>query len=83
MALTLADIQRWDATAICDVSTALAKRGASAKEVKAGLGKLPLIATARQRRGRRKGVAGQAERLPGDSRRRDSERLVGHGQRGR
>jgi hypothetical protein len=45
MALTLADIQRWDATAIRDVSTALAKRGASAEEVRAGLGKLPLIAT--------------------------------------
>ena len=43
MTLTLADIQRWDASAIRDVSSALAKRGASADEVKVGLGKLPLI----------------------------------------
>ncbi|MGH3643217.1 MAG: alpha/beta hydrolase [Mycobacterium sp.] len=45
MPVTLADIQRWDASAIRDVSTALAKRGASADEVKTGLSKLPLIAT--------------------------------------
>jgi Alpha/beta hydrolase len=45
MALTLADIDKWDPSAIRDVSTALHKRGASANEVKAGLTKLPLIAT--------------------------------------
>jgi hypothetical protein len=45
MALTLADVERWDAGAVRDVSNALAKRGASAEEVKAGLSKLPLIAT--------------------------------------
>lgn len=45
MTLTLADIERWDAGAVRDVSSALAKRGASANEVRAGLTKLPLIAT--------------------------------------
>ena len=45
MTLTLADIQRWDVGAIREVSSALAKRGASAEEVKAGLTKLPLIAS--------------------------------------
>ncbi len=45
MALTLADVDRWDAGAVREVSTALAKRGASATDVKAGLNKLPLIAT--------------------------------------
>lgn len=33
MPLTLGDIGRWDASAIRDVSTALAKRGASAEDV--------------------------------------------------
>lgn len=45
MTLTLADIERWDASAVREVSSALAKRGASANEVRAGLTKLPLIAT--------------------------------------
>ena len=45
MSLTLADIERWDTSAIHDVSTALAKRGTSANDVKAGLSKLPLIAS--------------------------------------
>src|SRR5882757_6323065 len=45
MALTLADVDRWDAGAVRDVSAALAKRGASATDVKTGLTKLPLIAT--------------------------------------
>jgi hypothetical protein len=45
MSLTLADIERWDASAIHDVSKALAKRGASANDVRDGLGKLPLIAS--------------------------------------
>jgi alpha/beta hydrolase family protein len=45
MSLTLADIQRWDASAIRDVSKALGKRGASAEEVRTGLGKLPLISS--------------------------------------
>jgi hypothetical protein len=45
MSLTLAEIQRWDASAIRDVSTALARRGASADDVRAGLTKLPLIAS--------------------------------------
>jgi hypothetical protein len=43
MTLTLADIERWDAGAIRDVSNALAKRGASVDEVHDGLAKLPLI----------------------------------------
>jgi len=45
MAITLADIERWDASAIREVSKALAKRGASADEVRTGLTKLPLIAS--------------------------------------
>jgi hypothetical protein len=45
MAVTLADIERWDAGAVREVSTALAKRGASADEVRSGLSKLPLIAS--------------------------------------
>ena len=45
MTITLADIGRWDASAVREVSKALAKRGASADEVKAGLAKLPLIAS--------------------------------------
>ena len=45
MSLTLADIDRWDPSAIRDVSEALSKRGASAADVSAGLSKLPLIAT--------------------------------------
>jgi Alpha/beta hydrolase len=45
MALTLADVQRWDSSAVHEVSEALAKRGASADDVRAGLTKLPLIAT--------------------------------------
>jgi uncharacterized protein YukE len=45
MAITLADIDRWDPSAVREVSTALGKRGASADEVRAGLGKLPLIAS--------------------------------------
>jgi hypothetical protein len=45
MPITLADIERWDASGVREVSKALAKRGASADEVRAGLGKLPLIAS--------------------------------------
>lgn len=45
MPVTLADVERWDALAVRDVSKALAKRGASAGEVRAGLTKLPLIAS--------------------------------------
>src|SRR5882757_11296867 len=45
MAITLADIDRWDPGAVREVSTALGKRGASADEVRGGLGKLPMIAT--------------------------------------
>ena len=45
MAISLADIERWDASAIREVSKALAKRGASADEVRTGLTKLPLIAS--------------------------------------
>jgi Alpha/beta hydrolase len=45
MAITLADIEKWDASAIREVSKALAKRGASADEVRTGLTKLPLIAS--------------------------------------
>lgn len=45
MPLTLADVDRWDASSIRDVASALAKRGASADDVRAGLTKLPLIAS--------------------------------------
>ncbi|MDT5181411.1 MAG: hypothetical protein QOJ95_5609 [Mycobacterium sp.] len=45
MPITLADIDRWDAAAVRDVSTALGKRGANADEVRNGLAKLPMIAT--------------------------------------
>lgn len=45
MALTLADIERWDAGAVRDVSDALASRGASATDVREGLSKLPLLGT--------------------------------------
>lgn len=45
MAISLADIERWDASTIREVSKALAKRGASADEVRTGLTKLPLIAS--------------------------------------
>lgn len=45
MAITLADIDRWDPSAVREVSTALGKRGASADEVRAGLSRLPLIAS--------------------------------------
>jgi hypothetical protein len=44
MPISLADIEHWDASAIREVSKALAKRGASADEVRGGLSKLPLIA---------------------------------------
>ncbi|MBN3508334.1 hypothetical protein JYB55_05710 [Mycolicibacterium septicum] len=43
MALTLADIERWDASTLREVATALGKRGASANDVRSGLTKLPLI----------------------------------------
>jgi hypothetical protein len=45
MPITLADVERWDGWAVREVSEALAKRGASADEVRAGLSKLPLIAS--------------------------------------
>lgn len=45
MTVTLADIDRWDPSAVREVSAALDKRGASADEVKIGLTKLPLIAS--------------------------------------
>src|SRR5262245_24316388 len=45
MPITLADIQRWDPSAVREVSKALAKRGASVADVRAGLSKLPLIAS--------------------------------------
>lgn len=45
MPLTLADIERWDGSSVREVSDALAKRGASADEVRAGLTKLPLISS--------------------------------------
>lgn len=45
MPLTLADIDRWDASSIREVASALAKRGASAEDVRAGLARLPLIAS--------------------------------------
>lgn len=43
MSLTLADIERWDASTLREVSSALGKRGASANDVRSGLTKLPLI----------------------------------------
>ncbi|MFV8161043.1 alpha/beta hydrolase [Mycobacterium sp. 134] len=43
MGLTLADIERWDASTLREVATALGKRGASANDVRSGLTKLPLI----------------------------------------
>lgn len=45
MALTLADIDRWDESSIRDVASALAKRGASAQDVRTGLARLPLISS--------------------------------------
>jgi hypothetical protein len=45
MSLTLADVDRWDASAIREVASALAKRGASADDVRACLTRLPLIAS--------------------------------------
>jgi uncharacterized protein YukE len=45
MAITLADVDRWDAEAVREVATALGKRGASADEVRSGLSKLPMIGT--------------------------------------
>ncbi|NOP97429.1 MULTISPECIES: alpha/beta hydrolase [Mycolicibacterium] len=45
MGLTLADIERWDASTLREVATALGKRGASANDVRSGLTKLPLIAS--------------------------------------
>lgn len=45
MTLTLADIQRWDGGAVREVSSALAKRGSSADDVRTGLTKLPMVAT--------------------------------------
>lgn len=45
MSLTLADIDRWDASSIREVATALGKRAASADEVRAGLSRLPLVAS--------------------------------------
>ena len=45
MPITLADIEHWDASAIREVSKALAERGASADQVRGGLSKLPLIAS--------------------------------------
>jgi hypothetical protein len=45
MTVTLADIERWDPSAVREVSDALGKRGASSDEVKVGLSKLPLIAS--------------------------------------
>jgi uncharacterized protein YukE len=45
MAVTLEDIDRWQPSAVREVSTALGKRGASADEVKTGLSRLPLIAS--------------------------------------
>ncbi len=45
MPLTLADIDRWDASSIREVAAALGKRGASAEDVRAGLARLPLIAS--------------------------------------
>ncbi|MFV8165298.1 alpha/beta hydrolase [Mycobacterium sp. 134] len=43
MGLTLADIERWDASTLREVAAALGKRGASANDVRSGLTKLPLI----------------------------------------
>ncbi|WP_235718545.1 alpha/beta hydrolase [Mycolicibacterium goodii] len=45
MALTLADIERWDASSLREVAAALAKKGATAGEVRTGLTKLSLIAS--------------------------------------
>ncbi len=45
MSVTLADVDRWDPSAVREVATALGKRGASADEVKSGLSRLPLIAS--------------------------------------
>ncbi|WP_232000806.1 WXG100 family type VII secretion target [Mycobacterium kyorinense] len=45
MAVSLADVDRWDVGLIRQVSTALGKRGGSANEVKTGLSRLPLIAS--------------------------------------
>jgi hypothetical protein len=45
MTVTIADVDRWDAGSLRQVSTALGKRGASAAEVKEGLSRLPLIAS--------------------------------------
>ena len=45
MTVTLADVDRWEPSAVREVSAALGKRGASADEVKAGLSRLPLIAS--------------------------------------
>ncbi|TRW81250.1 hypothetical protein FK535_17500 [Mycolicibacterium sp. 018/SC-01/001] len=45
MPLTLADVDRWDASSIRDVASALGKRGASADDVRTGLARLPLIAS--------------------------------------
>ncbi|SRX92176.1 alpha/beta hydrolase [Mycobacterium shimoidei] len=68
MVLTLADIDQWQPSAIREVSVALAKRGASADEVKAGLSKLPLIASWQ-------GTAGDAARASLDKL---SSHLVAH-----
>jgi uncharacterized protein YukE len=68
MPITLADIDRWDPAAVRDVSTALGKRGASADEVRGGLGKLPMIATWQ-------GSGGDAARAALD---RLSKHLAGH-----
>lgn len=43
MGLTLADIDRWDASTLREVASALGKRGASVNDVRSGLTKLPLI----------------------------------------
>lgn len=45
MTVSLADIDRWDAGSVREVSGALGKRGATAAEVKEGLSRLPLIAS--------------------------------------
>lgn len=42
---SIADVDRWDAGCLRQVSAALGKRGASAAEVKEGLSRLPLIAS--------------------------------------
>ena len=43
MALTLADIERWQPSTIREVANAAGKRGASAEEVRNGLTRLPLV----------------------------------------